>query len=118
MKFENQIEQVLQFYVHYISVKYHRFRLHSCEGETSGSFDFFNWTLESYVTGRNQLLLLVLISVTCLYRKQSYSPQEFKKITVPIPPPQNLLAAQFVCLSTGNLWTRFSALVCRRNEHP
>ena len=33
-------DQVLQFYVHCISAKYHSFRLHTYEEETFGSFDF------------------------------------------------------------------------------
>ena len=39
-KFENSNGQVLQFYVHCISAKYHSFRLHTYEEETFGSFDF------------------------------------------------------------------------------
>ena len=35
-----QIGQVLQFYVHCISAKYHSFRLYTYEEETFGSFDF------------------------------------------------------------------------------
>ena len=43
-----------QFYVHCISAKYHSFRLHTYEGEAFESFDFFNWRLESHVTGNHR----------------------------------------------------------------
>jgi len=36
---KNEIWQVLQFYMHCISVKYHSFRLQTFEGETFRSFD-------------------------------------------------------------------------------
>ena len=35
-----QIRQVLQFYVRYISAKYHTLRFNSLGGEVFGSFDF------------------------------------------------------------------------------
>jgi len=38
----NRTIQVLQFYVHCISAKYHSVRLHTCEGVTFESLDFFN----------------------------------------------------------------------------
>ena len=49
-----EIGQVIQFYVHCISAKYHSFKLHTYEEETFGSFDFFNWPLESHVTGNHR----------------------------------------------------------------
>ena len=52
MKFENSNGQVLQFYVHYISAKYHNFRSHTFEEETFGSYDFLigHWRVTLLVT--------------------------------------------------------------------
>ena len=40
MNLRFQIGQVLQFYVRYISAKYHTLRFNSLGGEVFGSFDF------------------------------------------------------------------------------
>ena len=71
-----QIGQVLQFYVHYISAKYHTFRFNSLGGEVFGSFDFLighkrvTWLFTNKMPipkfSWSQVLLPVLISVSCL----------------------------------------------------
>lgn len=66
----NRTIQVLQFYVHCISAKYHSVKLHTHEGETFGSLDFFNWPLESHVTGNHRNaqpnIFLESIIVACI----------------------------------------------------
>ena len=71
-----QIEQVLQFYVHYISAKFHTFRFNFLGGEVVGSFDFLighsrvTWLFTKKTPTPkffgSQVLLPVLISMSCL----------------------------------------------------
>ena len=98
-----QIGQVLQFYVHCISAKYHSFKLHTYEEETFRCFDFFNWPLESHVTGnhRNDIQNIPGIKYCCLYKfqlhafkKKSYSPKNSKNYFANHAPTES-----FACLA-------------------
>ena len=87
-----QIGQVLQFCIRSISAKYHIFRLHIFERETFGSFDFLighkevTWlvTIETLNPKYfwNLVLLLVSVSETYFYMKQSDSPKSSKNVCV------------------------------------